>query len=136
MTIQEIKKQQDDKHSELFKSVGLFWAFSNEQFAANKTPLQEGDKYVSIGAGGYLPKINVDILLKGMADIKKWYSAQVKATKESRRALIAYELANHEAYYTGDITDTMQALGSGFTKKEVWKVWHEENKKNQAAGVY
>lgn len=71
-----------------------------------------------------------------MALINKWYKEETSTSKKMRRTLIAYELANHEAYYTGDISDTMLALGSGYTKKEVWKVWHEENKKNQEAGIY
>lgn len=39
--------------------------------------------------------------------------------------MIAYELRNHEAHYTGDISDTMEALGKGFTAKEVRKVYNE-----------
>ena len=135
-TIYDLKKQQEDKHSELFKACGLFWAFSNEQFAENKTPLKEGEKYVSIGHGGYLPKGNVDMFTDGMAAINKWYKAQVNANKAIRRAQIAYELANYESYYTGDISDALNALGKGYTAKEVWKVYHEENKKNAEAGMY
>ena len=135
-TIQDIKKEQENKHTVLFNACGLFWAFSNEQFAANKTPLKEGEKYVHIGAGGYLPKGNLDTFLDGMAEIKKWYKAQVNTNKATRRAQIAYELANYESYYTGDITDALQGLGKDYSAKEVWKVYHEENKKNQEAGVY
>jgi hypothetical protein len=135
-TLQQIKQEQETKVSQLFKEVRLFWAFSNEQFAENKTPLKEGEKYVSIGHGGYLPKTEVDNFTNGMAAINKWYKEETSTNKKMRRTLIAYELANHEAYYTGDITDTMQTLGKGYTKKEVWKVWHEENKKNQEAGIY
>ncbi len=124
--IQQIKKEREEKQSELFAKCGLFWAFSNEQFAANKTPLKEGEKYISVGAGGYVPKSNLDTLLNGMESIRKWYNAEVKANKGARRANIAYELANHEAYYTGDITDTLNALGSEYTKKEVLKVYLEE----------
>lgn len=135
-TLEQIKKEQETKVSQLFKEVRLFWAFSNQQFEENKTPLKEGEKYVSIGSGGYLPKTEVDNFTKGMASINKWYKEETSISKKMRRTLIAYELSNHEAYYTGDISDTMLALGSGYTKKEVWKVWHEENKKNQEAGIY
>ena len=124
--IQEIKKEREDKQTQLFKECGLFWAFSNQQFAENKTPLKEGEKYVSIGMGGYLPKGNVDAFLNGMEAQRKWYNAEIKANKGARRANIVYELANHEAYYTGDISETLDALGKEYTKKEVLKVYLEE----------
>lgn len=125
MNIQEIKKQQQDKYTVLLNECGVFWAFSNEQFAANKTPLKEGEKYVSIGAGGYMPQGNVDKYLQGSKEIKNWYSATIKATKNARRDNIVYELANHECYYTGDIQEAIDALGKGYTYKEVYKVYSE-----------
>jgi len=128
-TIQEIKKEHSTKLDELLKECQIFWAFSDAQFAENKVQLAEGDKYVSIGAGGYMPKSLVDRYIDGSKALKKWYSAAVKENKGARRANIAYELANHEAYYTGSIADTLAALGSGYTAKEVWKVYYEENQK-------
>ena len=125
-TIQDIKKEREEKQTQLFKECGLFWAFSNQQFAENKTPLKEGEKYVSIGAGGYLPKGNVDTFLNGMKEQDKWYAAEVKANKGARRANIVYELANHESYYTGDISAALSALGEEYTRKEVMKVYLEE----------
>ena len=124
--IHDIKTEREAKQTQLFKECGLFWAFSNEQFDKNKTPLKEGEKYVSIGAGGYLPKGNVDTFLNGMANINKWYKAEVKANKGARRANIVYELANYESYYTGDITNALEALGAGYIRKEVLKVYLEE----------
>ena len=127
-TIQDIRNEQDQKNTELFNSVGLFFAFNNEQLEQGKAkfPLKEGDKYVSIGMGGILPKSNVDAFLDGLELIKKWYKKEVNANKAIRRSLIAYELNNHEAYYTGSISDTLAALGSDFTRKEVIKVYNEE----------
>lgn len=126
MTIHDIKKQQQEKYDTLLTDCGVFFAFSNEQFAANKTPLKEGEKYVSIGAGGYMPKGNVDKYLQGSKEIKKWYSATIKATKNARRDNILYELSNHECFYTGDIEDALSALGKGYTRKEVYKVYTEQ----------
>lgn len=124
-TIHELKAEQARKLDELFKQCGLFWAFSEEQFSANKTPLKEGDRYVSIGAGGYVPKSNARALGDGMERIRKEFNAAVNASRKQRSALIAYELRNHEAHYTGDITDTLEALGKGYTAKEVQKVYQE-----------
>lgn len=118
MTISELNKERENRQSILFKKVGLFWAFSNEQFAKNKTPLKEGEKYVSIGAGGYMPKSGLPIFVAGMKEINHWFK---EATKEEkiRKALIRYELNNHEATYTGEIEPTLDALGEGFTPEEV-----------------
>ena len=110
----------------------MFFAFSTEQFHENKTPLKEGEKYVSIGMGGYMPKGNVQQYLDGSKTIEKWYKAEIKACKGARRANIAYELNNHEAYYTGDISDTLRSLGRDYTRAEVLKVYIEESKKEDA----
>ena len=125
-SIQELKKEEQSKQTILFNSCGLFWAFSNEQFQENKTPLQEGEKYVSIGAGGYLPKSKVEIFSAGMKEISKWYKSETQKNKAVKVELIRYELSNHEAYYTGSIKDTLNALGKGFTAKEVWAVYNKE----------
>jgi len=63
-----------------------------------------------------------------MEAINKWYK---DATKDAnaRKANIAYELANHEAYYTYEIEDTLDALGEGYTAAEVWAVFNAEKKK-------
>jgi hypothetical protein len=121
-TISEIKKEQEDKMSVLFKECGVFFAFSNSQFQENKTPLAEGDKYVSIGGGGYCPKSKAKTLLDGFDINEAWYKAEIKANK-ARKSHILYELDNHEAYYTHDIQSTLDALGEDYTREEVLKVF-------------
>ena len=123
-TINELKDQKQTKVDQLLNNCLIFFAFSNEQFDKNKTPLQEGEKYVSIGAGGYMPKSKVDAFTKGMKDINNWYKAEVKANKGMRTANILYELNKHEAFYTGEISDTLASLGRGYTAKEVWTVYN------------
>lgn len=130
MSYQGIKKEAEEKRSVMFKEVGLFFAFSDEQFAKNKTPLAEGDKYISAGAGGYLPKSKVDEFIKKNKAITKWEKDEIKSRKLAREQ-IAYELANHEAYYTGDLEDTYDALGGVYTMEEITKVYLEELPKNQ-----
>lgn len=122
MTIIELKKEREAKHTALFKDCALFWAFSNEQFAEGKAkhPIEEGEKYVSIGAGGYMPKSNVGKFNSGMKEIQRWFNQATKDEK-TRKALIRYELNNHEATYTGEIEDTLNALGEGYTPEEVQK---------------
>lgn len=124
-TIHELKQEQARKIDELFKACGVFFAFSAEQFERNKTPLQEGEKYVSMGAGGYVPRSKARAVADGLERIRKEFNAAVNANRKQRRALIVYELNNHEALYTGDISDALEALGKGYTAQEVRKVYNE-----------
>lgn len=130
--LHEIKKEREDKQSELFKECGVFFAFSNEQFSEGKTTLEEGDKYVSMGMGGYLPKSKVAAFNAGWKELAKWYKKEVADNKKLRREEIVYELGNHEAWYTGDIEDTMCALGPDYTRKEVWKIFNSEKEKQMS----
>jgi hypothetical protein len=129
-SVSEIKQEQLKKVDELIKEVGMFFAFSTQQFEANKTPLKEGDKYISVGAGGYMPKSQYKNWLDGCDRVDEWYSQAIKQNK-ARRTNIAYELANHEAYYTGAIDQTLEALGPGYTAEEVLSVFHKERRKQR-----
>ena len=126
-TIQDIKKEKENKVNELITACLMFFAFSTEQFNENKTPKAEDEKYVHLGAGAYLPKSKVNDYISGIENINAWYKAEVKDNK-ARRQNITYELNNHEAYYTGDIKDTLSALGNDYTAEEVQKVFNEEEK--------
>lgn len=127
-TLHELKSEKESKVSALITDCSMFFAFSNEQFAENKTPLQEGEKYVSLGAGAYMPKSKVTVYLDGIKAINKWYKLAVKDNKV-RRENIVYELNNHEAFYTFDIESTLNALGEDYTKTEVMQVFNVERNK-------
>jgi hypothetical protein len=129
MDIKEIKKQRQVKFDKLLTDCKVFFAFSNEQFAKNKTPLQEGEKYISIGAGGYMPKSMVDAFNEGSKQIEKEYKEAIKAHKQ-RKENILYELNNHEAFYTNDIEETLEALGSDYIRSEVMEVYNKEKELN------
>ncbi len=125
-TIGEIKLEKEKAIDNLIKDCLMFFAFSNEQFQENKTPLNDGEKYVSVGMGGYMPKSKVEQYLQGIKEINIAYKKAIKENKQ-REANILYELNNHEAFYTGDITDTMETLGDNYTKTEVQKVFKAHN---------
>jgi hypothetical protein len=129
MTIHEIKKEKQRKYDQLLTDCKVFFAFSDEQFHKNKTPLAEGDKYVAIGAGGYMPKSMRQALTDGMKAIEKEYKAVIKGNK--RKENILYELRNHEAFYTNDIEDTLEALGSDYSHDEVMAVFNENASKER-----
>jgi len=133
MTYQEIKHEEGERVGELSTRVGLFWAFSNEQFEKNKTPLQEGDKYVSIGAGGFVPRSQVDTFIQGMKDIETWKKEEVKKNKAEQERTILYELNNYECFYTGDIEPALEVLKPlGFTRKQVQTVYRANVNKMEA----
>lgn len=125
--LHDLKKQKQEKVNSLLNEVQVFWAFSTEQFKEghDKLTLQKGDKLVSIGAGGFMPKSKVDAFIDGMKAINKWFKSAVKDNKV-RRENIIYELGNHEAWYTGELEDTLNALGSDYTLEEVREVYNKE----------
>lgn len=125
--LSEIKEEKQLKIDTLIKETQMFFAFSWKQFSENKTPLKKGEKYVGIGAGAYIPKGNLDLYIKGIEEIEKTFKAELKKSKQLRYDHIKYELSNYEAYYTRDISDTLEALGGDYTKKEVWKVFKEND---------
>ena len=122
MTPNVIRQEQVNS---LLDECKVFWAFSNEQFEAGKlkSPLKEGEKYLDIGGGGYMPKGNLEAFEGGMEAITKEFNTAMKDAK-ARRDHIAYELSNHEAYYTHSIESTMDALGEDFTREEVANVFN------------
>ena len=130
MTIHELKELHQSKVDALIVECNVFFAFSNQQFEEGKklNPVGEGEKYTRIPGGGFLPSAKSMDFKKGIEEIHNWYTEQLKQP-ELRRANIAYELANHEAYYTGEIDQTMDALDESHTEEEVWAVYKEECKK-------
>lgn len=91
------------------EDVKMFFAFSNEQFNKNKTPLKEGEKYASIGAGAYMPASNLPLYKDCMIEIDNWYKSQVKSNN-LRKKEIEYQLNNYECYYSGEIDDVINAM--------------------------
>ena len=127
-TISNIREIEQNKVDILFKDCGLFFAFSEEQFEKNKTPLQEGEKYVSIGGGGYMPKSKIDYFTTGMELIRKWKRAEIKRTKSEIKE-IEYQLSNHECYYTGDISPVTEMFEGVYTETKIRQVYVKNRKK-------
>lgn len=134
MNYREIRNESEAKRTILLNESGLFFAFNNEQFIEgiekNKHHLKDGFKFVSIGAGGYLPKNNVDKFLDGLEAIRKAEKKAIKAEKDAKEAHILFELCNHEAFYTCSIEDAMRVLP--YTPKQVWDVYNKHKEAYQA----
>lgn len=120
-TISELQKERETKTSALFIEFGVFFAFSDSQFHENKTALGEGEKYKSIGAGGYLPSSKAAGFWKAMDEISKWYKNAVKGGG-LRDAEILDALQNHECFYTGDWLEVVENYG--FPKADVLRVYN------------
>lgn len=121
----DIKKQVEQKYATLSDEVGLFWAFSNEQFVEGKAkhPIAQGKKYASIGAGGYMPSDNVQQWVDGCKAIEKWRKQAVKQAKADE--VILSELKNYEVFYTGEFDDVMEVLEPlGYTYEQVKQVYN------------
>lgn len=104
-----------------FNRAGAFFAFSDKQF---KEEAKEGIEYRSLGAGLICPKKTAKQLMKDIADVTE--NGIKQDLKENwAEKIIARELYNHEAFYTGDIADTMSALsGYGFSKEKIVEVYN------------
>jgi len=108
--------ERQDRVTKALREHGAFFAFSDEQFDEQKV---EGTKYASLGSGIICPNANVTQFVK---DLKKSGKQRIKEdlAKNTKSQIIQRELANHEASYTGEIDDTIDALkGYGISDEEV-----------------
>lgn len=107
-----------DKHQKEFDEFPIGFAFSDKQFKEQMEKLgltvDDEDKVVGIGAGGFIRK----------DDVEKFKEMNTRHRAEEEEAIkndttgegyikdmFDYELANHEYGYTYDLTDTLDSLG-------------------------
>jgi len=95
-----------DRQTIAFDEAGAFFAFGNEQF--NKAKV-EGVEYTQLMGGLICPLDKAKQLLLTLCEIHTDSIAQDIA-ENGLVKIIKRELNNHEAYYTGDTTDTAEAL--------------------------
>ena len=103
-TIQEIQNANHAKHSQLYDRMGVFFAFGTEQFERQR---KEGVEYVAGPCNMVIPKDNAK---EFVAEFKK---LSKELTKEYRThipmdRMIAYQLSNYEAYYSGEIDEAYE----------------------------
>lgn len=116
----ELKQQ----HQKEVNEFPFGFAFDKKQF--NEMMINFGlkpedkDKIYSIGAGGFIRKTDSD----KMDEMFKRHKTEIdnavndKLTGEKfAYEMFLYELANHEFGYTGDIDETLDALG--YTKDQI-----------------
>lgn len=96
----------NDAMTALFKETGSFFAFGDKQFNEKR---QEGVDYVGTGWGLIMPKDRAKEVLLGLKKIHEAGIAQDIA-ENGITAIIERELYNHEAFYTWEIDQTVDAL--------------------------
>jgi len=117
----------EKKHSELFESLGCFFAFSNKQFREgyDSAKVEKPVKYVQIGAGLLCTKPNVDALLDGMKNIEKQWLKDRKASEKIKLQFVGIDSWNrpvfrdpNEKKYFGDVCNL---FGDDATEADVLK---------------
>lgn len=125
MTYQEIKEKHKEVYNKIMEECQVFFAFNNEQFkdGLSKIELSQGEKLVSIGAGGYMPKKHFDAFLRKTKEADKIKAKEIKEAKAEKEAAILYELKNHECFYTGELDTVMEIFKGIYTAKEIMQVY-------------
>ena len=112
-----------ERHQKEINDFPFGFAFSDKQFddmMINKFGLtpEDTDKIYSIGGGGYIRKSDADAMHEMFDRHAKEREVAIKENKDDYLYhMFNYELANHEYCYTGDVSDTLDAIG--LTREEV-----------------
>lgn len=124
-TYQEIKKTHREAVNKVIEDNGVFFAFSQEQLKEGLATLKKkGDKIVSIGAGGFLPKSNADKFFKEMGQANDNNKKAIKELREEKQKAILYELNNYECFHSGDIEPVVDLFKGIYTEKAILKVYN------------
>ena len=93
------------------RKAGAFFAFSQEQLqeGKKKTNAKEGTKFRNLNGGLICPVNTSNALVEELKTIYK-ECIQEDIKDNGLTAIVLRELNNHEAYYTGDIESTVDAL--------------------------
>lgn len=113
----------NEGQTKAINKAGAFFAFSKQQFDEQK---KDGVQYVSTNMGMLCPKDTIDTLLVELDDV---YNQGIKddIADNGLEAIIKRELNNHEAYYTGDIHSTADALADyPVTVEEISNVFNQQ----------
>lgn len=114
---ENLYKELKQKHQEEVNNFPMFFAFSQNQFdeGMKKIGLEasDTDKIYSLGSGGFYKKCDT----KALHEMFERHGKEMKKSIESDETgeafiydMFYYELSNHEYGYTGEISDTLEAL--------------------------
>jgi len=127
----DIKKKNADNINAIMDQHQVFWAFSQSQLDEGKAKIgiTDNKELTSIGMGGFLPKAKAESLFLAIEQENKRYREELKQAKEAKEQAIAYELSNHEAYYTGNIEPVVELFAGLYTAKDIQAVYLKQVKK-------
>lgn len=118
----------EQAQTKVFDDCGAFFAFGQNQFDEQK---KAGVTYVQLGGGMLCPKDKAGELVERLTAVHK-AGIEQDIAENGIDGIIKRELANHEAYYTGDISSTMDALESyNIATADIARVYNAERKANQ-----
>ena len=104
----------------LFDQTKSFFAFGNDQL---NEKIEKKVIYVRLGGGLFTPKENVKTLVEGLAVILK-NGIEKDIAENGIFNIIKRELNNHECFYTGEISDCVNALAEyPISKEQVFNVF-------------
>lgn len=115
-TLKRYKELCKERNEVDVKKYDCFFAFSNQQFSEGLKsirPLKEGEKIVSIGAGGYGTRDGVDRLFAYYDEV----NARIKAECDPQEVYV-YEYNNHESFISWD--GDLEAI------RLIYSIWGEE----------
>jgi hypothetical protein len=105
-----------EKHQREMNAFPLGFAFNKKQFVEmmKKWGLSpdDTDKICHVGMGSYVRKSDADAFHKMIDRHEKEREEAIRENKDDYLYhMFNYELANHEYSYTGELDDTLDALG-------------------------
>jgi len=112
----------DQPMTDLFESLGAFFAFSNEQL---KEKCQDGVEYCNLGGGMIAPVDNAKELVEGITRITKEGVAKDLAAN-GKEAIIRRELFNYECFYINSYQECIEPLVRyGITEDEIRQAYNK-----------
>lgn len=120
--IRDLMIKHANQLSSIYDELGIFYAFSTDQFNKRKV---DGVTYLRGASGMLIPKENTEQYTSKMkehfSNVKKDFQNTIDVND-----YIKYELANHEAYYTGDWIDVLPMVQDYYptvTEEDIYSVY-------------
>lgn len=125
--LQDIQKKYSDGTSKLADDCEMFFAFTDKQFDDGLAKVRADNKerrLIKLGAGCFIPADKIDRYNDGIQDLKDTF-ANTLSHHNLHDDYIAYQLANHEAFYTYEIEDAWGAMIVPYTREKVLEVFNK-----------
>ena len=104
----------------LFDQTKSFFAFGNDQL---NEKIEKKVTYVRLGGGLFTPKENVRTLVDGLSVILK-IGIEKDVSENGIFNIIKRELNNYECFYTGEISDCVDALAEyPISREQIFNVF-------------